>query len=161
MSFSIQLLIFLILAYSWNLIGGYTGYTHFGQVAFFGLGAYVGSLLIFHWNVPWYLAALVAAFAGAVTALPLGGAMLRLKVRSSPSACSGLARPSLTFALGFDEYAQGGRHLSEAARRSQAAILRRGRRGAVMMLLTWRLDNSRLGLKLLAIREDENAAEVR
>jgi branched-chain amino acid transport system permease protein len=27
------------------------------------------------------------------------------------------------------------------------------------MLLTWRLDNSRLGLKLLAIREDENAAE--
>jgi branched-chain amino acid transport system permease protein len=28
-----------------------------------------------------------------------------------------------------------------------------------MMLLTWRLDNSRLGLKLLAIREDENAAE--
>jgi branched-chain amino acid transport system permease protein len=30
---------------------------------------------------------------------------------------------------------------------------------AIMMLLTWRLDNSRLGLKLLAIREDENAAE--
>ena len=38
-SFSIQLLIFLVLAYSWNLIGGYTGYTHFGQVAFFGIGA--------------------------------------------------------------------------------------------------------------------------
>jgi branched-chain amino acid transport system permease protein len=34
-SFSIQLLIFLVLAYSWNLIGGYTGYTHFGQVSFF------------------------------------------------------------------------------------------------------------------------------
>ena len=47
-SFSIQLLIFLVLAYSWNLIGGYTGYSHFGQVAFFGIGAYVGSLLIFH-----------------------------------------------------------------------------------------------------------------
>jgi len=78
-SFSIQLLIFLVLAYSWNLIGGYTGYTHFGQVAFFGIGAYVGSLLIFHWNVPWYLAALAAALAGAITALPLGGAMLRLK----------------------------------------------------------------------------------
>ena len=30
---------------------------------------------------------------------------------------------------------------------------------AVMLLLTWRLDNSRLGLKLLAIREDESAAE--
>jgi branched-chain amino acid transport system permease protein len=62
-SFSIQLLIFLVLGYSWNLIGGYTGYTHFGQVSFFGIGAYVGSLLIFHWNVPWYLAAICAAFA--------------------------------------------------------------------------------------------------
>ena len=30
---------------------------------------------------------------------------------------------------------------------------------SIMLLLTWKLDNSRLGLKLLAIREDENAAE--
>ena len=45
-----------MLAYSWNLIGGYAGYTHFGQISFFGIGAYVGSLLIFHWDVPWYLA---------------------------------------------------------------------------------------------------------
>ena len=37
-SFSIQLLIFLTLAYSWNLIGGYAGYTHFGQVSFFEIG---------------------------------------------------------------------------------------------------------------------------
>jgi branched-chain amino acid transport system permease protein len=28
-----------------------------------------------------------------------------------------------------------------------------------MLILTWKLDNSRLGLKLLAIREDEGAAE--
>ena len=47
-SFSIQLLIFLVLACSWNWIGGYAGYTHFGQVGFFGIGAYVGSLLNFH-----------------------------------------------------------------------------------------------------------------
>ena len=55
-SFSIQLLIFLVLAYSWNWIGGYAGYTHFGQVGFFGIGAYVGSLLNFHYGLPWYLA---------------------------------------------------------------------------------------------------------
>ena len=51
-SFSIQLLIFLVLAYSWNWIGGYAGYTHFGQVGFFGIGAYVGSLLNFHYGRP-------------------------------------------------------------------------------------------------------------
>ena len=87
-SFSIQLLIFLVLAYSWNWIGGYTGYTHFGQVGFFGIGAYVGSLLNFHWGVPWYLAAMVAAAAstsatprGVWSALPPGdiGAVPKLK----------------------------------------------------------------------------------
>jgi branched-chain amino acid transport system permease protein len=159
-SFSIQLLIFLVLGYSWNLIGGYTGYTHFGQVAFFGIGAYVGSLLIFHWNVPWYLAALAAALAGGITALPLGGAMLRLKGPFFAIGMFGLARVLEAFALGFDGITQGGtgiylRPLSDLKPLYYvvAAV------AAVMMLLTWRLDNSRLGLKLLAIREDENAAE--
>jgi branched-chain amino acid transport system permease protein len=159
-SFSIQLLIFLVLAYSWNLIGGYTGYTHFGQVAFFGIGAYVGSLLIFHWNVPWYLAALAAALAGAITALPLGGAMLRLKGPFFAIGMFGLARVLEAFALGFDGITQGGTGIYlkplndlKSLYYVVAAV------AAVMMLLTWRLDNSRLGLKLLAIREDENAAE--
>jgi branched-chain amino acid transport system permease protein len=159
-SFSIQLLIFLVLAYSWNLIGGYTGYTHFGQVAFFGIGAYVGSLLIFHWNVPWYLATLAAALAGAITALPLGGAMLRLKGPFFAIGMFGLARVLEAFALGFDGITQGGtgiylKPLADLKPLYYAVAVI----AAIMMLLTWRLDNSRLGLKLLAIREDENAAE--
>jgi branched-chain amino acid transport system permease protein len=159
-SFSIQLLIFLVLAYSWNLIGGYTGYTHFGQVAFFGIGAYVGSLLIFHWNVSWYLATLAAAMAGAITALPLGGAMLRLKGPFFAIGMFGLARVLEAFALGFDGITQGGtgiylKPLNDLKPLYYVVAVV----AAVMMLLTWRLDNSRLGLKLLAIREDENAAE--
>jgi branched-chain amino acid transport system permease protein len=101
-SFSIQLLIFLVLAYSWNWIGGYAGYTHFGQVGFFGIGAYVGSLLNFHYGMPWYLAALVAAVAGAMVALPLGGAMLRLKGPFFAIGMFDLARVLEAFALGFD-----------------------------------------------------------
>jgi branched-chain amino acid transport system permease protein len=159
-SFSIQLLIFLILAYSWNLIGGYAGYTHFGQVSFFGIGAYVGSLLIFHWGVPWYLAALAAALAGAITALPLGGAMLRLKGPFFAIGMFGLARVLEAFALGFDNITQGGtgiylKPLSDLKPLYYVVAAC----AAIMMFLTWRLDNSRLGLKLLAIREDENAAE--
>ena len=159
-SFSIQLLIYLILAYSWNLIGGYTGYTHFGQVSFFGLGAYVGSLLIFHWGVPWYLAAVVAGLAGAAFAILLGGAMLRLKGPFFAIGMFGLARVLEAFALGFDSITQGGTGiyltpLSDL--RPLYAVV--AVVAAIMVLLTWRLDNSRLGLKLLAIREDESAAE--
>ena len=41
------------LALSWNIIGGYAGYISFGQVAFFGIGAYATALLMQpsrHWN---------------------------------------------------------------------------------------------------------------
>ena len=78
-SFTIQLMVFTILAYSWNLIGGYAGYTHFGQICFFGLGGYVGALLIQKAGMPWYFAVPVAALSGIALALPLGTAMLRLK----------------------------------------------------------------------------------
>ena len=159
-SFSIQLLIFLVLAYSWNWIGGYAGYTHFGQVGFFGIGAYVGSLLNFHYGMPWHLAALVAAVAGAVVALPLGGAMLRLKGPFFAIGMFGLARVLEAFALGFDSVTGGGTgiYLTPVSdlRPIYGAV---AATAFIMLLLTWKLDNSRLGLKLLAIREDEGAAE--
>jgi branched-chain amino acid transport system permease protein len=159
-SFSIQLLIYLVLAYSWNLIGGYAGYTHFGQVSFFGIGAYVGSLLIFHWNVPWYLAALAAGVAGAVTAVPLGGAMLRLKGPFFAIGMFGLVRVLEAFALGFDSITHGGTGIYlKPVSDLRPLYYFAAAVAAIMLLLTWKLDNSRLGLKLLAIREDENAAE--
>ncbi len=160
-SFSIQLLIFLVLAYSWNWIGGYTGYTHFGQVGFFGIGAYVGSLLNFHWGVPWYLAAIAAALAGAATAVPLGGAMLRLKGPFFAIGMFGLARVLEAFALGFDSITGGGTGIYLKPISDLRPIYYVVATVAmIMLLLTWKLDNSRLGLKLLSIREDEDAAEL-
>ena len=149
-SFSIQLLIFLVLAYSWNWIGGYAGYSHFGQVGFFGIGAYVGSLLNFHLGVPWYLAAIVAAFAGAATAIPLGGAMLRLKGPFFAIGMFGLSRVLEAFALGFDSVTGGGTGIYlKPISDLRPLYLVVAAVALIMLLLTWKLDNSRLGLKLL------------
>ncbi len=159
-SFTIQLLVFLTLAYSWNLIGGYAGYTHFGQVSFFGVGAYAGTLLMFHWHVPWYLAAIAAALAGILLALPLGGAMLRLKGPYFAIGMFGLARVLEAFALGFDSITKGGTGIYlKPMNDLRPLYFVMAALGALMLLATWRLDRSRLGLKLLAIREDEGAAE--
>src|ERR1700755_3390599 len=65
-------------------------------------------LLIFTYAVPWYLPALVAALAGAMVALPLGGAMLRLKGPFFAIGMFGLARVLEAFALGFDSITGGG-----------------------------------------------------
>src|SRR4029450_6037606 len=40
LQFMINLFMLAILAESWNIIGGFTGYASFGNVAFFGIGAY-------------------------------------------------------------------------------------------------------------------------
>ena len=64
--------VFAIAAMSLNLIFGYTGMLSFGQATFFGMGAYVGGLLMIHMTTNIYLALLVGTCAGAVTAAVVG-----------------------------------------------------------------------------------------
>src|SRR5262245_39023852 len=40
------MLLLALMAQGWNLIGGYTGYAAFGNVGFFGIGAYTTGLLM-------------------------------------------------------------------------------------------------------------------
>jgi branched-chain amino acid transport system permease protein len=40
-----NILMYAAMSYGWNLIGGYTGYVSFGQVTFFGIGAYCAGVL--------------------------------------------------------------------------------------------------------------------
>jgi branched-chain amino acid transport system permease protein len=160
-SFTIQLLVFAILAYSWNLIGGYAGYTHFGQVCFFGLGGYTGALLIQKVGMAWYFAVPLAALAGILLAIPLGAAMLRLKGPYFAIGMFGLTRVLESFVLGFDSLTQGGTGLYLVPLDDLKPVyFTLVGVALIVMLGTWRLDNSRLGLKLLAIREDEQAADA-
>ncbi len=160
-SFAIQVLVFIALGYSWNLIGGYTGYTHFGQMSFFGIGAYAGSLLILDAGWHWLAAALAAGVVGALVALPLGGAMLRLRGPFFAIGMFGLTRVFESLALGLDGITQGGTGLYPPAPDSLMSVYAvLAALALLLLLLTWRLDNSRLGLKLLTIREDETAAEA-
>ena len=160
-AFAIQVLVFVALGYSWNLIGGYAGYTHFGQMSFFGVGAYVGSLLVLRAGWHWLPAAAAAGGAGALLALPLGGAMLRLKGPFFAIGMFGLTRVWESLALGLDGITEGGTGLYLPAPDSVVSLYAAlAAIAGTLLLLTWWLDNSRLGLKLLSIREDETAAEA-
>jgi len=159
MSFMIQAFIFIALAYSWNLIGGYAGYTHFGQVAFFGLGAYVGALAILS-GTHWLIAALYAGLAASLMASLLGAVMLRLKGPHFAIGMFGIARVCESLALGLDDITQGGTGLYLMVLEQSHLYYTVGAIALLMVVLTWRLDNSRLGLQLLSIREDETAANA-
>ena len=86
--------------------------------------------------------------------------MLRLKGPFFAIGMFGLARVLEAFALGFDSITGGGTGIYLKPVSDLRPIYYAVAAVAfVMLLLTWKLDNSRLGLKLLAIREDESAAE--
>jgi branched-chain amino acid transport system permease protein len=74
-----DILTFTTLAYGWNLISGFTGYLSFGQVSFFGLGAYTTGVAVLHTPLPWYVAVCLGGLVAALAAIVLGPIMLRLR----------------------------------------------------------------------------------
>lgn len=81
-SFLFTVFLYVTLASSWNLIGGYAGYLSFGHVAFFGIGAYANALIVKAFGLSaagTILASIPAgAIAGAVSFL-VGYPCLRLR----------------------------------------------------------------------------------
>ncbi len=72
------MLMYGVLAMSWNFIGGMAGYPSFASAAFFGLGAYAGAVAQ-KFGVPALLAWGLAGAAALVFAALLGVALLRLR----------------------------------------------------------------------------------
>ncbi len=70
---------FIVMATAWNIIGGITGYAAFGNVAFFGIGAYTTGMLIAKARWPFLLALPVAPVVSAAFAALVGLPLLRLR----------------------------------------------------------------------------------
>jgi branched-chain amino acid transport system permease protein len=73
---------YITLASSWNLIGGYAGYLSFGHVAFFGIGAYATALMMNGFDLSpagTILSSIPAGVVAAVIAIIVGYPCLRLR----------------------------------------------------------------------------------
>ena len=72
-------LMFVVLATAWNILGGYAGYVNFGTPAFFGLGAYTAAVLYKATAAP--LALQIVAAAGMAGLLGFAAGLLTLRLR--------------------------------------------------------------------------------
>jgi branched-chain amino acid transport system permease protein len=159
---------FIVMATAWNIIGGITGYAAFGNVAFFGIGAYTTGMLIAKAKWPFLaalpLAPVVAALFAALVGLPL----LRLRGHY-------FAVASLGVGVAVGELVQnidyGGQPLFGGASGLFLPIYAITDRGlfffyvmvgaaAVSIAVTWWVLRSKFGYGLVAIRENEEAAAV-
>src|SRR3989339_112210 len=78
-SFLFMIYLYVILAESWNLIGGFAGYLSFGHVAFFGIGTYVSAILFQKLGLSPFIGCFPGGVVAAGVAWLIGYPCLRLK----------------------------------------------------------------------------------
>ncbi|HTI45916.1 MAG TPA: branched-chain amino acid ABC transporter permease, partial [Casimicrobiaceae bacterium] len=87
----------IVLATSWNILSGYSGYFSFGHGAFFGAGVYATATLAGRFDVPFLWTLPVAALVAAVLGVALGAVVFR--VRSVRGELFALLTLAVTFVL--------------------------------------------------------------
>lgn len=154
---------------SWNIFSGYTGYVALGHAAFFGLGSYALAIMCIDWKIPGgyqpFLLVPLAGLIAAFFAVPIGWIALRVRkhtfvvitiaiffimqpmafnLRDLTNGSAGLTMP-IPLDWGGDFFNQPFYYMALA-----------------MLLLalgvSWWIRNSKFGLGLLAIRDDEDRA---
>jgi len=159
--FAFTTFLFVAMAYGWNLISGYTGYLSFGQISFFGVGAYATAILVAKASWAWPFAVVAGMAISAVLAVPLGWAMLRLRGPYFALGMLGLAQVLQTVASAWSSVTNGGEGIYLPPAESLRALYFASAILVVLALLTtWLVDRSAFGLRLRSIGEDEIAAEA-
>lgn len=158
-----DILIYAILASSWNLIGGYTGYASFGNVVFFGVGAYCAAIVMTTFGLGFFPALLLSGAAAGAFGFLVGLPILRLKGHYFAIASLGLAEATkaLVQNLAITE-GNSGLYLPipEFGVDASYRFFYYTALGVLLLLLlvTRTLLKHKLGYGLIAIREDEDAA---
>jgi ABC-type branched-subunit amino acid transport system ATPase component/ABC-type branched-subunit amino acid transport system permease subunit len=158
--------VWAVFGLSWNLLSGYTGLISFGHAAFFGIGAYTTALGQIYFGLsPWLLIP-IAAMLGGIAGLLIGFPTFRLQ--GHYFALAMLAYPlAILYVfewLGFQEVTLPMKReapiafmqFSDPRIYTLLAL-------AIMLatiILTRIIEQSRFGMALLAIKQNEAAAEA-
>lgn len=155
----INALIFAILAQSWNIIGGYTGYPSFGNSVFYGLGCYGVALAMLKFELPFAVGLICGSILALIVAFIFGLFVLRLKGHYFAIATLSLTFASTALVSNID-FAGGNIGLVLPIGPSDAVFfeLSLGLLSLATATVFW-IEKSRFGLGLIAIRENELAAE--
>jgi branched-chain amino acid transport system permease protein len=170
---AIRVLVFACLALGWNLIGGFGGQVSFGNVMFFGLGAYVPTLLFINFNITPWVGMFVAIGFSAAAALVVGLPCFRLRghyFSLATFACSLILQVCFTY---FDKLTGGDVGIYppllgeppgnkpeyfEFTFLSVYYYIGLGM-VALSLLMSWAFLRSRYGVYLMALRDSHEAAE--
>jgi branched-chain amino acid transport system permease protein len=170
LNFMVVALLIALVGQGWNVLGGYGGQYSFGHAAFFGTGAYVTGILQVRYGVNAWVGLVVGIAAGALVGAIIGALSFRSGLRGS------------YFALVTLAFAEVLRIIASVAPITGAGVgtlIKLDLRPeafqfqsrapfywiilsfvAISLILVKRIENSRFGAYLVAVRENENAAKA-
>jgi branched-chain amino acid transport system permease protein len=170
LNFLVFTLIIALAAQGWNLLGGYGGQYSFGHAAFFGTGAYLTAILQVRYGVNAYPAFAAGVALAALVGLAIGFMAFRSGLKGSYFALVTLAFAEVFRVLANASEITGGAAGILITLRADPANFQFAERGTFLwvaaalvtlaLLATLALERSRLGAQLVAVRENEAAAQA-
>jgi branched-chain amino acid transport system permease protein len=170
LNFLVVALLIALVGQGWNLLGGYGGQYSFGHAAFFGTGAYVTAILQVHYGVNAWLGFLIGIAAGALVGAVIGALTFRSGLRGSYFALVTLA---------FAEVLRIIASVTPITGAGVGTLIKLDLRFEALqfqsrvpfywiilvlvglsLILVQKIEHSRFGAYLIAVRENEGAAQA-
>src|SRR6185369_2878579 len=159
----------IVLATSWNILSGYSGYLSFGHGAFFGAGVYTTATLAARYDVPFLWTLPVAGAVADVLSFAIGLVVFRVRrVRGELFALLTLAVTFVLATIILNTPIDGGPGVYLSAvplppigpNASSTFYLLALALAFATVLIAYLVCGARLGRGLFAIHDDEDVAEV-
>lgn len=167
---AILILFFSFLGSSWNIVGGYTGQFSFGHSGFFGVGAYTSTLLYIKFKISPWIGMFVGGIFGAGLGAFIGFLTFRYKLKGVFFALATFAFAEMLRIITVNcEFVGGASGLLIPLKKidSYQEFQFIGKLPyyyiillmvILILFVSYKLENSKLGYYFNAIREDEEAA---
>ncbi|HLH93291.1 MAG TPA: branched-chain amino acid ABC transporter permease [Xanthobacteraceae bacterium] len=177
----IRVLLFAFIGVAWNLMGGYAKQLSLGHAAYFGLGAYTSSVLLIHYGVSPWIGMMAGGVVAMAASLPIGWLCFRLRGPYFAIATIATAQVlmllflaggscSTAWCLKFHDLTWGAEGTTMPNLGSAPLMMQFEGKApyyyialgllALGLVVTWLIERSHVGYYLVAIGEDEDAAEA-
>lgn len=166
----VRILLFAFIGTAWNLMGGYAKQLSLGHAAYFGLGAYTSTILEIDYNVSPWIGMVAGGVVAALASLPIGWLCFRLRGPYFTIATIATAQALMLIFLKFRDFAWGAEGTTIPNLGTAPLMMQFESKSSyyyvvlglllLSLLVTWLIERSWVGNYLVAIGEDEDAAEA-
>ncbi|HEV2356740.1 MAG TPA: branched-chain amino acid ABC transporter permease [bacterium] len=166
----IRVLLFAFIGVAWNLLGGYAKQLSLGHAAYFGLGAYTSTIVLIRFGVSPWIGIAAGGVVAMLASLPIGALCFRLRGPYFAIATIGTAQTLMLLFLKFRNFAWGAEGTTIPNQGNSPWMMQFDAKAAYYYIalgllalglaVTYWIERSWMGYYLVAVGEDQDAAEA-